>query len=191
VIRDDDPGRVLGLLLAADWSYVSGVVRSMVYTEDGYAPVVERFWHLGPDRWRIERDDGIAFVSDGQTSATFHRSRLLDAGVPTGVPRASCAAMLYPKEAFVWGRAGDDWQPRLLETTVSDTAITIPLSHVQTGEDGLLRGGFDPSGHLDLLQLGEQRHEIVDLTHVFTDAVAQAFDDAFDPAKRGRSPMMR
>lgn len=99
--------QLLDLMQGADYEYAEGVLR---VTEDQEVRI-ERFWTAGDDAWRLDRSDGMCFISNARLgSATFHNGRMLDAGPKLHLSLLSADWLLRPRFARIWGRPGDDWQ---------------------------------------------------------------------------------
>lgn len=154
---------LVGTMLGAEHVYSAGLLEVTVPGERRR----ERFWQLRGRQWRVERDDGLTFISDqGVGSVTMVDGTVTERG-PALRPGVLLAdQLLRPRYALVWGRPGEDWRLTDQLTEVAERRVRVELHPV----DGQAARGHlvvDPvTGILHELALGSSRTVLLALEEI-------------------------
>jgi len=157
------PNEAVDRMLTASWTYVEGVIaRHGAVSDDADGEWFERFWHQGPDKWRLELSSDLTYVSDGRTGMIAAEGRVLNRGrprIPTGF---SAEHILYPGRAPLWRWTGDvGWSMQLDEAVRTDAGMHIPLLDGEGGDGELLVAL--PEGYLKCQRLRNDTYRVEEL----------------------------
>jgi hypothetical protein len=141
-------------MLGAEHVYADGMVEVLDQDDKRH----ERFWHMRGGQWRVERDDGLTFISD---EAVGSIRRLPDGTTETGPALGPgfflADTLLRPRFAYIWGRPGEDWRLTDSITELGDRRLRIELAAVENRLDSA-HAVIDPeTGIIHELVIGTRR----------------------------------